>query len=983
MKNTVKTLSLCLGLASLALGQTTTTAPNYTMSIIAGMPPGVPLGIAGSGGASNTAAYIPSSQGAGDGIAAGIASILVEPMGMAVDASGNIFITEWMNQRIRRIDGTTGVITTFANYNQLQPIHFPSQSSTTPGTIQPLNGPSGLAFDNKGFLYVANENNHTIIRFNTTTGVATAVLTNSNGRYCGDGVVGQAFYACLANPNGIAFDANNDMFIADSGNGRIRYMPNTNNCLYATPVQTCTIYTIAGNNGSVTPIPPISTAQIALGPGVTPPSKLLTTPTAPDGSGDGGLAIYARLTNSSNGGVWSVAASADGSKVYFSDIGTHRVRMITMSTGIISTVLGACTTAGLSTTASAPAPTSNAAAGLSGNNSSKQYVIACPSGTYGTATSGSIGSTSTLGDGGQGNQATANAPRGISLDTANNILYVADTSNHRIRAINLNTGIVNTVIGNGTQGDSSDSVLPNQMNINTPNTAVVTNGGLVYFIENPSGLGNNNMNTPARIRVTNLTGTTQNVAPAQGSSTSPATPTGLPPLGTLTLTGTAAFKYTGSGGPASSAFLATPTRVNVDPAGNIYISENTVNKIRMIDTSGVIHDFVGTGVSGVPLNKNPLTGQYIDGGPAVAARINIAGSVGTTGTGGGMTFDANGNMYFADTGNNLIRKVDTNGNISTVVGRASVSCTLAQEQQGCVADLEGTKSYLGDGGPATLAILNAPQDVASDAVGNLYIADTGNNAIRMVSAATGVITTIAGGVTTAANALAQAAGAPGIGGPIDGRSGSGTGFTGTEGVNALLSSFNSPRGVAVDSNGNVYVADYSNDAIRELISNSHGGYNVITVLGTLASNGDGAPGIPTGATGQPQPPLTGQIRNPMSVHVDSQNRVYAAIPSWNVGGEGRIIMVTPQHTAEYGIAGIGASVQGASYGTAGNTTTPLGYYGVIVGTTYAPGQNAYELFTPGALGVGIDPNNGNVYVVDQQSLLKKLTPPAKYPTLAP
>src|SRR3569623_2683181 len=137
---------------------------------------------------------------------------------------------------------------------------------------------------------------------------------------------------------------------------------------------------------------------------------------------------------------------------------------------------------------------------------------------------------------------------------------------------------------------------------------------------------------------------------------------------------------------------------------------------------GIIHGWAGTGASG-------FNG---DSGPATAARLNNPQCV---------TFDAAGNAYFADTGNNRIRKIDTNGVISTVAGKGNQTTTCSEAASAAGTCVVEHSRYTGDGGPALSAVLQGPQCVASDDAGSLFLADSGNNAIRYVNASTGTIQT--------------------------------------------------------------------------------------------------------------------------------------------------------------------------------------------------------------------------------------------------
>jgi hypothetical protein len=273
-----------------------------------------------------------------------------------------------------------------------------------------------------------------------------------------------------------------------------------------------------------------------------------------------------------------------------------------------------------------------------------------------------------------------------------------------------------------------------------------------------------------------------------------------------TFAGTTVFGFSGDGGLASSARLYTPTSVMPDAAGNVYIVDEDNMRIRKVNASGIISTVVANGTYGF----------LGDGGPAASAELKRPY---------GIAADAAGNLYIADTENHRIRKVNTSGIISTVAGN-------------------GTAGFSGDGALATAAALNNPRDVAVDAAGNIYIADTYNSRMRKVTAATGIITTIAGtglnafsgdgGLATSASlnypsGLALAGGSICIAdegnnrvrlinasGIISTVAGNGTaGFSG-DGSLATSGKLNSPVGVSFDNTGNLYIADLSNNRIRKV-----------------------------------------------------------------------------------------------------------------------------------------------------------------------
>jgi len=277
------------------------------------------------------------------------------------------------------------------------------------------------------------------------------------------------------------------------------------------------------------------------------------------------------------------------------------------------------------------------------------------------------------------------------------------------------------------------------------------------------------------------------------------------PDGTITtVAGNGSAGFSGDSGQATSAELNQPNRVSVDISGNLYIADSFNNRIRKVDTNGIITTVAGNGVQG-------YSG---DGGPATSASLNDPGDA---------VSDPAGNLFIADE-NDVVRKVDTHGIITTVAGN-------------------GAKGYSGDGGPATSASLNTPVGVALGATGDLYISDQGNNRIRKVSG--GTIATVAGngkpgyagdgGPATAAelNGVAciaiDAAGelyipenannrirAVSTDGTIWTVAGDGlAGYSGDGGV-ATGTSLNSPRGVAIGHSGSIYIADYSNQRVRLL-----------------------------------------------------------------------------------------------------------------------------------------------------------------------
>lgn len=292
---------------------------------------------------------------------------------------------------------------------------------------------------------------------------------------------------------------------------------------------------------------------------------------------------------------------------------------------------------------------------------------------------------------------------------------------------------------------------------------------------------------------------------------------------------------------ATTAKVNFPYSVATDAAGNVYIADYENHRIRKVDiATGNITTIAGTG----------LGAHGGDGGPATAAWIKWPS---------GMAFDAAGNMYFADFGNNVIRKISTSNIITTIAGMPGTlpaytgdvgPATLAKLGNplgvaihpttgdlliadqlnhairkvnlttGIITSIVGNGMIgvgaAGDGGLASAAKLNEPTDIATDAAGNIYIADNGNNRIRKVST-TGIISTVAGIV------------AGSVPGSIYGYAG--------DGGAATAARFYYPKGIAVDGPGNIYIADWNNNVIRKV--NTSGIVSTIAGTSTAAYAGDG------------------------------------------------------------------------------------------------------------------------------------------------
>ena len=263
-----------------------------------------------------------------------------------------------------------------------------------------------------------------------------------------------------------------------------------------------------------------------------------------------------------------------------------------------------------------------------------------------------------------------------------------------------------------------------------------------------------------------------------------------------TIAGNGIASGSGDGGLATQATLNTPASIAIDATGNVYVADAFNHRVRRITPDGVITAFAGTGQAG------------FDGDGAHAIDAQLRSPL-------GVAVDNSGTLYIADTYNHRIRKVTSDGIISTIAGT-------------------GESGFGGDGGPGTAAMLSYPTGIAVTEDGTLYIADTRNHRVRRL-AADGTLTTVAG---------TGAAGYNGDGGP------------------AALARLNSPRDVAVSRDGTLYIVDRENRRIRRVDADG----SITTIAGTGSSGFNGDRGEATQAT----------LRAPYGIAVDAQGNLYIA-----------------------------------------------------------------------------------------------------------
>ncbi len=694
----------------------------------------------------------------------------------------------------------TGIITTVAGGG---PNNLPKLSAN-------LNfDTTGLALDKNGNFYLASESDNRIYEINAAGTLTIFAGTGARG-YGGDN--GPATSAALSSPVSVAVDSSNNVFIADTGNVRIRRVD----------AVTHTITTVAGNgtSGTAGNGGPATSAELSFPFGVYVDGSgnifisdlfpnLVQEVVAATGdiqivagngtqgyTGDGGPATSAEL-----GDPYAVYGDASGN-IYIADATNSVIREVYCTNTAV-----ACTPP----------------AGFAANyiNTAAGTGVACAS------------STASCGDGGPATSAQLSFPQGVFVDGSGNI-FIADSNDNRIREVGVANHTILTVAGTGTAGFGGDGGSAVSAELNYPFTVLVDGTGNIYIQDVGNVLmreviaATGNIQTFAGNGFLQFSGDGYPATDAALDRPAGATSDGNSNLyvsdssndvvrevdattGNInTIAGNAALGcgYAGDNGPATSAQLCGPRGVFVDSFGNIYIVDSDNEVVReVLFATGNIQTIAGGG-TGCDNGSN-----VGDGCPATSATLNSPT---------GVYVDGSGNVFIADTYDDLIREV--------YCTNAGVACTppagfAANEINTVVGGGAGcdNNSPIGDGCPATSAELNEPSGVYLDSAGNIYVADTVNAVVREVSASTGIIQTVAG--------TPQTFGYSGDGGPATSAQ--------TSGVDALV----------VDAVGNIFFIDCGgfteeedcNDVVREVVA-STGKIQTVAGNGSYGFSGDGAAG---------------------------------------------------------------------------------------------------------------------------------------------
>jgi hypothetical protein len=635
----------------------------------------------------------------------GSAARFNDPIAVAVDTAGNVYMADSGNNSIRQVT-SNGVVTTLAG--------SPGQSGSTDGTNYTalFNNPGGVAVDTAGDIYVADSGNNTIRKV-TGYGVVTTLAGNPGLSGSADGT---NITARFSNPIGVAVDGAGNLYVADAGNNTIRKVTS-----YGVAT------TLAGSPGQ-------------------------------SGSADG--------TNNTARFSFPSGVAVDGAgNVFVTDAGNKTVRWVT-SAGVVTTLAG-------SPGQSGNMDGTNSIArfgypfGVAVDSMDRLYVTDASKFTIREVTTNGV-VTTLAGSAGQpgsvngtGGAARFFVPSGVAADSADN-LYVADTGNDALRKVTSN-GTVTTLAGTAGQSGTADDTGSDARYFN-PCGVAVDSAGNVYVADT--------FNSAIRKRtsdggVTTLAGNAGQPGSADGTNSAALFnyPFGLAvdSAGNVYVADTynsTIRKVTGAGvvttlagnpgvsgsadGPSGTALFNYPAGVAVDSLGNLYVADTGNHTIRKVTSEGMVFTLAGSAGQSGSAN-----------GVGDAAQFNLPN---------GVAVDGAGNVYVADSGNNTIRKVTSGGMVTTLAGSAELS-----------GSVDGTN---------TEALFNFPRGVAVDGAGNLYVADSGNNTVRMLTSSRMVLTI---------------GGAAGVSG-------------GTDGIGSTAN-FAEPSGVAVDGSGRIYVADTGNNRI--------------------------------------------------------------------------------------------------------------------------------------------------------------------------
>jgi sugar lactone lactonase YvrE len=653
----------------------------------------------------------------------GIDVVLTLVDGIATDPRGNIYISHRSQNRIRKLS-PNGTITTIAG-NGIAGF----SGDDVPALKSSLNFPAGLAFD-KGNLYVADRNNHRIRKIDSK-GIISTVAGTGIPECCNDN--GLAVEAHLHFPSDIDVDTEGNLYISDRSNNRIRKV---------NPDGIITTIAGLGKPGYGGDFGPADQALLNYPFGISHDNKgnfyiadrgnnrvrkidqrgIITT-IAGDGTHSFG-GDYGPANQSSLAFPTDVIVDSLG-MVYIADRNNNRVRKIDRL-GVITTLMGLSQTEFNGDNEISAETTLHLPFALALNGEDRLLVVdrnhfrvrEVRLQSNQVETIAGNGTFLFRGDGGPGGGATLDAPSGIAVDSKGNVLF-ADRLHQRIRRVGSN-GILETVIGNGKQGNEGNGRPGIEATLHLPEVLVMDREDNIYLTQRTGNAW--------IIRKSNAEGIITHFA------------------------GNGRQGNTGDGGPAIEASFHTISDIAADGSGNIFIADSINRNIRKVDKNGVISTIAEANLEGLGTEVHPngivvdKAGSifFSDSGSSKVYKIDTNGAItliagtgdfGDHGDGGlaleaglrspgGLAIGPEGFLYIAEQTTHRIRRVDSSGIITGYVGT-------------------GKFGYSGDEGPAIEANIKTPFRMDFDREGNLYFSDRDNNRIRKVDTS-GVITTIAG-----------------------------------------------------------------------------------------------------------------------------------------------------------------------------------------------------------------------------------------------
>lgn len=686
-------------------------------------------------GAGEITTLVGSDRAFGDGGPALQAS-LNAPKAMIFDKAGNLLIADTNNHRVRKINLTTGEITTIAGIGMAG---FTGDGE--PAARTKLNFPNGLAIDERGNIFISDSANHRIRRVDVDSSVITTVAGNGEMGQDRDNVL--ATQTSLTNPFSLAIDKSGNIYVLQLESFRVRRID----------VNSRMITTFAGNgkagvsrDGEIA----ASNSIIPVAINIDNQDNLLIVETSAEPKFDNILlSNRVRQVNTQTGVLNTIAGngcnpfrslsctSIEGElatktslifplNVTVDQLGNifiiddTQVKMVSSSTGAITTIAG---------NGEKQLKANNGDGGAAKQATLFPFALAArdselfilDSGydqvrrvSLDTNTIDSIAGVG-IGDGKTAKASKLNAPTGLALDSTNN-LFIADTSHNLIRKVDAITGVITSVAGTGKNNFNGDGKLAVDTDLSEPIFVAVDGKDNLFIVERSN-------------RVRRLDNSTKTIT---------------------TIAGNGMAGFSGDDGNATLAKLNSPSSVVIDDVGNIFIADTANHRVRRVDNQtrnittiagNGIAGFSGDGATAINASLDSPTGLalanntlfIVDNSNRVRSLSLSSGIISTFAGNGKFGFKGDNktakkasfqfpkslttdreNLFIADTGNNRIRAINlSTGVIRTIAG-------------------DGVSAYAGDNGEATKASLSTPTNIAIDKIGNLFISDQKNNVVRVI-----------------------------------------------------------------------------------------------------------------------------------------------------------------------------------------------------------------------------------------------------------